>query len=86
MRLARLPFFDALEGADSVLLAGAGGGYDIFVGLPLYFALQPEPTRVGFAPDVERGSCYPTIALSWFRYQRRPSRRNAARPRRTVAA
>ncbi len=49
MHLARLPFFDALEGADSVLLAGAGGGYDIFAGLPLYFALKGAGKTVHLA-------------------------------------
>ena len=40
MELVRLPFFDALTDAKTILLAGAGGGYDIFSGLPLYFALR----------------------------------------------
>ena len=36
----RLPFFDELEPARRVLIAGAGGGFDLFSGLPLYFALR----------------------------------------------
>jgi hypothetical protein len=36
----QLPFFRELESADRVLVAGAGGGFDVFSGLPLYFALQ----------------------------------------------
>ncbi|MCC6417599.1 MAG: DUF1152 domain-containing protein [Gemmataceae bacterium] len=36
----RLPFFTELEPARNVLVAGAGGGYDIFSGLPLYFGLR----------------------------------------------
>jgi hypothetical protein len=35
-----LPFFTALETARRVLIAGAGGGFDVFCGLPLYFALR----------------------------------------------
>jgi hypothetical protein len=35
-----LPFLAELEKAETVLLAGAGGGFDIFSGLPLYFGLR----------------------------------------------
>src|SRR5207248_11265434 len=38
--MLKLPFFSELEGARRVLLAGAGGGYDVFCGLPLYHALR----------------------------------------------
>jgi len=31
----RIPFFDALEDAQNVLIAGCGGGFDIYSGLPL---------------------------------------------------
>lgn len=36
----KLPYVSVLETADRILLGGAGGGYDIFCGLPLYFALR----------------------------------------------
>lgn len=36
----RLPLFEALKDSRRVLLAGAGGGYDVFSGLPLYFKLK----------------------------------------------
>jgi hypothetical protein len=36
----RLPFFDEMAEARRVLVAGAGGGFDVFSGLPLYFALR----------------------------------------------
>lgn len=35
-----IPFLAALEPARRVLVAGAGGGFDVFCGLPLYFALR----------------------------------------------
>jgi hypothetical protein len=44
-----LPFFDALAGARSVLIAGAGGGFDVYAGLPLALALQDNGTTVHFA-------------------------------------
>ena len=58
----KLPFFDELEPARRVLIAGAGGGFDIFSGLPLYFALRGAGKDVFLAnlsfsslpPDVGR--------------------------------
>ncbi len=35
MDFLRPAFFDRIASAQTVLLAGAGGGYDIFSGLPL---------------------------------------------------
>jgi hypothetical protein len=49
MSYLTLPFFHELEKAKNVLLAGAGGGYDIFTGLPLYFALQSAGKQVHLA-------------------------------------
>lgn len=43
------PFFAALEGSRRVLIAGMGGGFDVFCGLPLYFALQAEELEVTLA-------------------------------------
>jgi len=34
------PVFDQLEGCSRILIAGCGGGYDFFAGIPLYFALR----------------------------------------------
>lgn len=50
-----LPFFQELEQAQTILLAGAGGGFDLFSGLPLYFGLrsmgkQVHLASVSFAP------------------------------------
>ncbi len=39
MRL-NLPILDQLESAKNILIAGAGGGFDVFAGLPIYFALR----------------------------------------------
>jgi hypothetical protein len=35
-----IPLLDQLQRAGRVLIAEAGGGFDIFSGLPLYFALR----------------------------------------------
>jgi hypothetical protein len=40
MPCLQLPFLAELEDARSVLIAGAGGGFDVFSGLPLYFGLR----------------------------------------------
>jgi hypothetical protein len=45
----RLPFFDEISDARTILLAGAGGGYDIFTGLPLYFGLLAQGKQVHLA-------------------------------------
>jgi hypothetical protein len=47
--MLKLPFFDELEKAQKILIAGAGGGFDIFCGLPLYFALQAAGKQVHLA-------------------------------------
>jgi hypothetical protein len=44
-----LPFFSELDRAHTVLLAGAGGGADVFAGLPLYFALKAAGKDVHLA-------------------------------------
>jgi len=35
-----LPILDCLENSQNILIAGAGGGFDVFSGLPIYFALR----------------------------------------------
>jgi len=37
-----LPIMDVLADRDRILIAGAGGGFDVFVGLPLYFTLRAQ--------------------------------------------
>lgn len=43
------PFWDELADAESVLVAGCGGGYDVFSGLPLFLALHRAGKRVHLA-------------------------------------
>ena len=35
-----LPIFDQLQDSQNILIAGAGGGFDVFCGLPIYFTLR----------------------------------------------
>jgi hypothetical protein len=49
MRCLHLPFIDELEQARTVLIAGAGGGFDVFSGLPLYFGLRAAGKQVHLA-------------------------------------
>lgn len=49
MNYLRLPFFDELEKSQTVLIAGAGGGFDFFCGLPLYAALKSAGKTVHLA-------------------------------------
>ncbi|GIJ44221.1 hypothetical protein Val02_11070 [Virgisporangium aliadipatigenens] len=44
-RLDTPPLFAALAGARNVLIAGAGGGFDVYAGLPLAFALSDDSGR-----------------------------------------
>ena len=44
-----LPFFAELDRARVILLAGAGGGADVFAALPLYFALRRAGKEVHLA-------------------------------------
>ena len=45
----KLPLFNELEKAQSILIAGAGGGFDVFCGLPLYFWLRNAGKTVHLA-------------------------------------
>jgi len=44
-----LPFYNELDKSQNILLAGAGGGFDIFSGLPLYFGLKALGNQVHLA-------------------------------------
>ncbi|MFJ3925112.1 DUF1152 domain-containing protein [Streptomyces sp. NPDC090022] len=43
------PLFARLEGAERVLVAGAGGGFDIYAGLPVALSLMHQGKRVHLA-------------------------------------
>jgi hypothetical protein len=47
--MIEIPALERLEGASSVLLFGAGGGYDILGGVPLLAALRARGKRVALA-------------------------------------
>lgn len=49
MRLAQLPFFERLASSRRVLIAGAGGGFDVYSGIPLGFALEGLGLEVHYA-------------------------------------
>ncbi len=49
MDLSTSPLFERLAHAEHVLIAGAGGGFDVFSGLPLYFHLRKLGKRVSLA-------------------------------------
>ncbi len=44
-----LPILDRLAGCRNLLIAGMGGGFDVFSGLPLYFALRGQGRTVHLA-------------------------------------
>ncbi|MBZ0284720.1 MAG: DUF1152 domain-containing protein [Anaerolineae bacterium] len=48
MRL-NLPIIDQLAGCQNILIAGMGGGYDVFCGLPIYFELKTQGLHVHLA-------------------------------------
>jgi hypothetical protein len=44
-----LPIVDQLKDSQSILIAGAGGGFDVFIGLPIYFTLKAMGKNVHLA-------------------------------------
>jgi hypothetical protein len=42
---AELPLFERLSGVRSVLIAGAGGGFDVYTGIPLFLTLREQHDR-----------------------------------------
>lgn len=44
-----LLLLNGLEESENILIAGAGGGFDIFCGLPLFFALEQAGKKVTLA-------------------------------------
>ena len=44
-----LPIYDQLSGCKNLLIAGMGGGFDVFCGLPIYFELKARGQNVHLA-------------------------------------
>jgi hypothetical protein len=44
-----LPIMDQLANSQNILIAGMGGGFDVFCGLPLYFTLREQGKQVHLA-------------------------------------
>ncbi len=44
--LHQIPFFNKIENSKNILLCGAGGGFDIYSGIPLYFNLKQQGKNV----------------------------------------
>jgi hypothetical protein len=59
MNSFRLPFFTLLRDAQRILIAGAGGGFDVFGGLPLYFNLHAAGKQV-FLANLSFSNLLPT--------------------------
>lgn len=49
MSLAELPFLQALQPCQRILIAGAGGGFDVVAGVPLYEYLAAQGKQVFLA-------------------------------------
>jgi hypothetical protein len=47
--MLNLPVDEELRAAETVLVAGCGGGFDVFAGLPLFFALRRQGKTVHLA-------------------------------------
>ncbi|MCA9775266.1 MAG: DUF1152 domain-containing protein [Candidatus Eremiobacteraeota bacterium] len=62
-RLDSVPLFDLLTSSENILIAGAGGGFDLFTGLPIYFRLVENGHNVWLAnysfSDLEVNSVSP---------------------------
>ena len=43
------PLFQKLDECENILIAGAGGGFDIFCGVPFYSHLKEQGKRVQLA-------------------------------------
>ncbi len=45
-QLDQIPFFQEIKDSKNILLAGAGGGFDIYSGIPLYYSLKASGKNV----------------------------------------
>lgn len=48
-QLNTIQFFSEIEDSRNVLIAGAGGGFDIYCSIPLYFSLKAMGKNVRLA-------------------------------------
>ena len=48
-KLNSIPIFEELKKSKNILLAGAGGGFDVFSGIPIYYSLKDEGKKVTIA-------------------------------------
>lgn len=81
MQLATLPLFERLASATTVLLAGAGGGFDVFAGLPVFFALRAKGVRVpveASSGSIRSWRCISRSTSAAQRRGRRATRESAA--------
>lgn len=68
--ISHIPIFNELKESKSILIAGAGGGFDIFNGIPLYFNLKNQGKKVVLAnfsftwlPETSSEEIYPFCYL-----------------------
>lgn len=47
--ISQNPLFEALESKQNILIAGAGGGFDVYSGVPLFLALKAQGKNVHLA-------------------------------------
>lgn len=47
--ISKIPIFQELESSKNILIAGAGGGFDVYCGIPLYFNLIAQGKKVTIA-------------------------------------
>jgi hypothetical protein len=47
--LGQIPLFTKLQTSQNILIAGAGGGFDVYAGIPLYIALKNQGKNVYLA-------------------------------------
>ena len=49
-----LPLMPLLDDAETILIAGAGGGFDVYAGLPIYFTLKAMGKHVHLECEINR--------------------------------
>jgi hypothetical protein len=71
------PIFGRLESSQRVLIAGMGGGFDVYCGLPLYFALREAGKEV-FLANLSFAFLGQAKELCWELYEVRSSTQGMA--------